>query len=97
MKKDYELMVVIKPMLPEDIRSGVEKKLKAIIKKHDNEIVESDVWGKKHLAYPIKKHEEGYYIVYKLKCNPETVHEMGEEIKIINDILRYMLIREDNQ
>ncbi len=97
MNKEYELMVILKPLLPEDIRSGIEKRLETLIKKMKGSIKDTDVWGKRHLAYKIDNHEEGYYIVYDLELDPSKVKEMNEEIKLFNDIIRFILIRKDNQ
>lgn len=90
----YELMVILKPLLPEDIRAGVQKKLETHVKKAKGKILADDVWGKRHLAYPISKHEEGYYIVYKLELAPEHVDEFQVELKLMNDILRFLLSTE---
>lgn len=95
--KAYELMIILKPMLPEDIRSGIEKRLKGIIEKNSGKVLLSDVWGKKHLAYHINKHEEGYYIVYDIEMPADKLGEIEAEIKLISDILRYIIVRKDNQ
>lgn len=87
----YELMVILKPLLPEDIRTGVTNKIEALIKKAKGKVDSQDVWGKRHLAYPIKKHEEGYYIVYKLSLDPDFVVEFQKELKLLSDILRSLL------
>lgn len=97
MNRAYELMVILKPMLPEDIRAGIEKRIKGIIEKNQGKLESSDVWGKKHLAYEINKHEEGYYIVYSLSLPTSAVDEVESEIKLINDILRFSMSRKDNQ
>jgi ribosomal protein S6 len=45
------------------------------------------------LAYNIKKHEEGYYIVYKLNLDPSHSDVFQKELKLMNDILRFILIK----
>ena len=95
MKLKYELMVILKPLLPEDIRTGVLKKMEGIITKHNGKVISQDSWGKKHLAYPINKHKEGYYIVYKLELEGKQIKEIQTNIKLMNDILRVLLIKED--
>lgn len=87
------MMVVLKPLLPEDIRAGIQKKLEGLVKKAKGSILSQDVWGKRHLAYPIKKHEEGYYIVYQLELQPAHIKEFKAELKLINDILRSLLTK----
>ncbi|MFQ5492571.1 MAG: 30S ribosomal protein S6 [Candidatus Dojkabacteria bacterium] len=89
----YELMVILKPLLPEDIRTGIQKKLEALVKKAKGAMVSQDVWGKRHLAYPITNHNEGYYIVYNLELEPALIDEFEKELKLMGDVLRYLLAK----
>jgi small subunit ribosomal protein S6 len=93
MVNTYELMVILKPLLPEDIRTGIQKKIEKNIKDAKGEILNIDAWGKRHLSYPIKKHEEGYYIVYKIKLANSLSDSFQKELKLMNDILRFILIK----
>jgi small subunit ribosomal protein S6 len=89
----YELMVIIKPLLPEDTRATVQKKLANDIAKYDGKILETDVWGKRHLAYKIEQHSEGYYIVYKLELSPATIGDLEKSLSLNTDIIRYLLTK----
>jgi len=91
----YELMIILKPLLPEDIRAGVQKKISGFIAEGKGEILKTDVWGKKHLAYPIKKHEEGYYIVHQITLAPNKVSDFKRELRLMNDILRFLLSKQN--
>jgi small subunit ribosomal protein S6 len=93
--KNYELMVILKPLLPEDIRQGIQKRVEKYVKEANGEIKATDIWGKRHLAYSIKKHDEGYYIVYQLKLSDDKAPQFQKELKLMNDILRYLLITLD--
>lgn len=95
--KKYELMIILKPLLPQDIRQKTEDKLKEILKEADGKILSSDVWGKKHLAYPINKHEDGYYIIYTVELEEGKMDLVEKEIHMISEILRYMFVIEDNK
>lgn len=87
----YELMIILKPLLPEDIRLGIQKKIEKLVVKGKGKIIATDMWGKRHLAFPIKKHDEGYYIVYKLTMDATFAPEFQKELKLMSDILRYLL------
>ena len=91
----YELMVILKSLLPEDIRAQIQKKIEKLIIKGNGKIVNVDNWGKRHLAYPIKKHDEGYYIVYKLDMDVGFAQEFQKELKLMNDVLRILLTKLD--
>lgn len=87
-------MLVLKPLLPEDLKTKVLKKLEDYIDKSKGKILKKDVWGKRHLAYPIKKHEEGYYIVYSIDFPKELAADFQNEMKLMSDVLRSMMIKE---
>lgn len=91
----YELVLVLKPLLPEDLKTKVLKKVEDYVDSQKGKVVKKDVWGKKHLAYPIKKHEEGYYILYTLELSPDKIVDFQRELKLMGDILRYMTINLD--
>lgn len=91
----YEMMMILKPMLPEDIRNNLLDKIEDMLKKIKGNVISKDVWGKRHLAYPIKSQEEGYYIVYELEMPEEKAPEFQHELKFMNDILRFLFIKQD--
>lgn len=89
----YELMVIFKPLLPDDVRKGSHKSLVNLVQKHKGEVTSADVWGKRYLAYKIATHDEGYYIVYDLKLPSEEATKISEEIKQIPEVLRFLLTK----
>ena len=90
---EYECMVMLKPLLPEDVRGKTLDTLKNIITQFGGEYLSEEVWGKKHLAYDIKGHEEGYYIVYRVNLNPSKLADIKRGFNLVNDVLRHMFIR----
>ncbi len=86
-------MLILKPLLPEDIKSNIIEDVEKLVKKHKGTIVGTDVWGKRHLAYPINKHEEGYYIIYKLEMTQDNVKEFDRQLNLNNGILRFLRIK----
>ena len=94
-KNKYELMVIIKPMLPEIVRMGVESKIIEVLESGEGKVGKVDVWGKKHLAYPIKKHAQGYYILYSFEALPQDIDNIDKAFKLNKEILRYLLINKE--
>ena len=91
----YEMMVIFKPLLPDDVRKGSHKAIISLVKKHKGEVVAADVWGKRYLAYPIISHDEGYYIVYDLNLPPSAVVDVRVEIGRIAEVLRFLISKID--
>jgi len=90
---NYEFICIIKPFLPEDVRIKLLDNLKKIFITNKGEIKKEDIWGKRHLAYKIKGHEEGYYLLYELKLDPGSVDNITKELNLLTDVLRYSIMK----
>lgn len=91
----YEFMCIIKPFLPEDVRAKLIEDIKKVVTGKKGEIEKEDIWGKRHLAYDIDGHEEGYYLLYYITVPSNEVEEIKETLRMKSDILRFQLIRFD--
>ena len=93
--RDYEVMVILDPSLEErTIEPSLDKYLNVI--RNDGGTVESvDVWGRRRLAYEVKKHAEGIYAIVTLKAEPATVKEFDRQLTLNESILRTKVIRPD--
>ncbi|NPC98750.1 MULTISPECIES: 30S ribosomal protein S6 [Nocardioides] len=93
--RDYEVMVILDPSLEErTIEPSLDKYLNVI--RNDGGTVESvDVWGRRRLAYEVKKNAEGIYAIVTLKAEPATVKEFDRQLTLNESILRTKVIRPD--
>nr|MBP8673332.1 30S ribosomal protein S6 [Synergistales bacterium] len=66
-----------------------------LIKGIGGEIVKVDLWGKRRLAYPIQKQEEGFYAVYAFNMEPSQVKELRRRVRLQSSVMRHMLVRPD--
>ncbi|MBD3329729.1 30S ribosomal protein S6 [Candidatus Dojkabacteria bacterium] len=89
----YEIMVMYKPLLPDDVRKGVHKDILALMEEVGGEVEDVDVWGKRYLAYKIKGHNEGYYIVYQVDIPSDSVSEVNRKLRLKQEILRYVVTK----
>jgi small subunit ribosomal protein S6 len=94
--KRYELMVIFKPLLPDDVRKEAHKNIVELAERVGGEVKEADVWGKRYLAYKIDGHEEGYYIVYEMDLPSSEVNEVRKRLGNVGEVLRYMISRIDS-
>ncbi|MFC2007750.1 30S ribosomal protein S6 [Chloroflexota bacterium] len=89
---DYELVFVISPeIVDESLEAAVDGVSKFITGK-GGDVSEIERWGKKRLAYPLKRFSEGNYVLIRFKMNPEWSKELETSLKISEDILRHLLI-----
>ncbi|MEN2983977.1 MAG: 30S ribosomal protein S6 [Dictyoglomaceae bacterium] len=93
--RSYELMCLIRPELTEDEIQGLSQEIQNEMQSLGGEVKNVNLWGKKSLAYPIKKKKEGYYVVYNFLFPTTQLKELERRLKLKEDILRYLLILKD--
>ena len=93
MKSNYEMVLVLKPLLPDDVRKAMHKQILALIKEKGGEVDDVDVWGKKYLAYKIAGHTEGYYMVYYFSLDSSEINELKRVIKLKPEYLKFMVVK----
>lgn len=90
----YELVVLFKPLLFEDLKNGAISKINSFISKAKGNMTETDNIGKKLLAYPIKDFKEGYYVEYSVEIDSAKAKELERELNLEQDVLRFLLTRQ---
>ena len=77
-------------------RYKTEIRVEDMIQESGGEVLDADVWGKRYLAYPIKGHNEGYYIIYDFKIGPEYIAEIKRTMQLKQEVLKFMVIKVEN-
>lgn len=90
---DYELVTIINPELDEEGMSKIVDKVSGAISSRGGVVDKVDKWGRKKLAYPIKKFIEANYILTRFKLEPKLIKEVVAEIKASEEILRYLVVK----
>ncbi|PIZ72867.1 30S ribosomal protein S6 [Candidatus Peregrinibacteria bacterium CG_4_10_14_0_2_um_filter_43_11] len=91
-RRSYELMLIAHPEL---LESKLKKKLKEFedfITENGGVLTMTDIWDKQKLAYRIKKHKEGIYVVFNMEIPGEALKAIDEHLRIDVDILRHIII-----
>jgi small subunit ribosomal protein S6 len=91
--RNYELMYIIRPDVEQETVQAVVEKFQGIIV-NGGEIVKHDIMGKRRLAYEINKHREGTYVLVKFNAPATVVAELERVLKISDEIIRHMVVRD---
>ena len=92
----YETVVVISAKFEDEERTAVIEKIKGLIERFGGTVTTVDDWGKKKLAYDIQKMSEAfYYIVHFESEDSNCSNEMEQQLRIMDGVLRYLIVRED--
>jgi small subunit ribosomal protein S6 len=90
--RDYELMYIVRPTVAEDELPASIERVDSLITGLGGEVAENNPWGKRRMAYPIDKFEEGYYIVSKIRMEPERTRDLESQLAISEDVIRHILV-----
>jgi small subunit ribosomal protein S6 len=90
---DYELVAIISPEVDEEGVSKIVDKVTQSISSRGGAVEEIKKWGKRKLAYPIRKFMEADYVLARFKLMPKSVKELEAEISASGDILRYLVVK----
>jgi small subunit ribosomal protein S6 len=95
MLNDYELVFIVHPEVADDALDPIINNITQFITGKSGVVAEVVRWGRKKLAYPIKHVLEGNYILVKFKLDPSANRELENNLKILEKIMRYLLIKVD--
>lgn len=92
--RQYELILIVQPDLDEEATNAVIDRVKDMITA-SGQILKTDVWGSKRLAYEIQDFREGYYVYMDVEFAPEFGTELKQNLRYIEPIIRYLLIKKE--
>jgi len=90
---EYEILLLLDPELADEKQADTVGRLRALIEQGGGTFERHDVWGRRKLAYPIDKKDEGVYHLLSFTSSPETLDELSRVLKIDDDVMRHMATR----
>ena len=93
-KPYYETMYILRPDIPEEEVDSHLKKYSEILEKSGTEVLDSQMRGKRRLAYPIAKHKEGIYVQLSHKGNGQQVATLERAMRLSEDVIRYLTVKQ---
>jgi small subunit ribosomal protein S6 len=90
---NYELVLIVNPEVTDEEMPDFIAKLGELINKVGGSVDEVNQWGKRQLAYPIKRSTEGNYVLSKLKLKPTVTKDLEANFRLSGKILRHLLIK----
>ena len=93
--RQYEIMIILDPSQDERTVAPSLDKFLEVVRNENGKVEKGDIWGKRRLAYPINKKDEGIYAVIDLTCESATVQELDRLLNLSDDVLRTKVLRGD--
>ena len=88
----YEIAVLYHPGLEVDLSKAEDRVIK-IFTDNKGKVVATDNWGKRKLAYPIKKNEHAIYVFYTVEMSGENVAKVDSTLNITDEVIRFMITK----
>jgi small subunit ribosomal protein S6 len=89
----YENVVILNAAISDEEAEAAISKIKDVITGQGGEVLKVDVWGRRKLAYEIKKQKKGFYVLLVYKTPPVTVRKLEEFYKVYDAVLKYMVLK----
>lgn len=93
---EYEVSILYHPSLEVDLSKAEEQILK-VFANSKAKVVSTDNWGKRKLAYPIKKQDYAIYVFYTVEVEPSEVRKIETTLNITDEIIRYLIVKVDQK
>jgi small subunit ribosomal protein S6 len=91
----YESVYIARPDISATQVEALTADMTKILEENGGKVTKDEYWGLKSLAYRIKKNRKGHYSLLNIDCPPAALSEMERNMRIHEDVLRYMSIRVD--
>ena len=93
--KNYEIMFILSTQLTDEEKQAGVTLVENTLTKSGAVEVKTEIWGDRKLAYPIKKKENGYYVLTLFQIDGTRIPEVEAKLNITESILKYMIVKND--
>jgi len=90
----YEIAVLYHPDFEVDLDKATSR-VEKVFKDNGGKVVNADNWGKRKLAYDIKKSESAIYVIYTVEFPPENVRKVESTLNITDEVIRFLITKPD--
>ena len=91
---EYDLNVILDPTLSETQLQAEKDAVETQVQRANGEIVNLDEWGSQRLAYPIRKLNEGYYLIYRLTLPLDTPKQVETSLRQRDNVMRVLVVKD---
>jgi small subunit ribosomal protein S6 len=95
--RDYEAVYIFDTQLPEERITEKLDRYHALLTEGGAEVTAIDQWGRRQLAYPIRKQGAGYYVVAQFRSEVDELPEYERLLKLDEDLLRYLIVLHEGE
>ena len=91
----YEIMFIVRPDVPEEDLDKLIAQFDGIVTSTGGKVQKAEKWGRRRLAYEVKRCREGQYVLFTIECDPPTVREFERRLKVVDQVVKFLTVRVD--
>jgi len=95
--RQYEVAYIVHPDLDETAFSELNNRIREMIEKGDGKVKKVELWGKKRLAYEIRKQREGQYVFLQTEMPPVLCSELERNFSLLEPVMRFMITQAEEE
>ena len=96
MKGTYELMFIVRPDMPEEEMSKLISTLESSVSSAGG-TVKSEVWGKRRLAYTVRRFHDGIFVLLTVEGGGAIIHELERRLRVTEPVIKFITVRIDEE
>ncbi len=91
----YESIFIVRPSLPDDETNKLIDKMKGVLEKSGASLLKTENWGKKKLAYEVKRERKGTFVYFNFKAAGPVVGELERSYRLEDSIMKFITVRQE--
>jgi small subunit ribosomal protein S6 len=95
--RNYELTFITHPELDKDALSEIIERVQGWVGQGGGKVTKVDMWGKRPLAYPIRKQKEGLYTYMEMEIPTQLASELERNLRFIESVMRFLIIVKEEE
>ncbi len=93
MVRKYEVLYILKHDSAPEKTDAARAKMRDIIESQGGMLIKEDVWGKRKLAFEVKKYQKGIYVQLVFLAKPDSINELERNLKINAEVIRFLTVK----
>jgi len=95
--RTYELVYIVKPEATEELIASIHEQVEQTTQRMGGSLSKTENWGRRKLAYEIKRQKEGVYVLEVIEGTGELMKELDRRLKVVDQVIRHLVVRVDEE
>ena len=93
----YESIFIVRPSLPDEDTQKLIEKMKGVLEKSGGALLRADNWGKKKLAYEVRRERKGVFVYFYFRSEGNVIEELERSYRLEDSVIKFLTVRLDHE